>query len=87
MSDPQLQKAVDELRDELEQLPADAPGRERLRTLLENVEAHLASEDAPILHQPLVDGLNAAVTEFEVEHPRATAVLQRIVSALSSMGI
>ncbi|MDD3763376.1 MAG: DUF4404 family protein [Nevskiales bacterium] len=87
MSDPHLQKAIDELRTELEALPSDAPGRERLVALLEQVEAHAASDQGTVPHEPLVDGLDAAVTEFEVEHPRATALLQRIVSALSSMGI
>jgi hypothetical protein len=80
-----LKEDLAQLRSELNRLATDAPGRERLLALVERIEAELGA--APQRNEPLVDGLSSAITDFEVEHPQATAILQRIVATLSSMGI
>ncbi|WP_169577430.1 DUF4404 family protein [Sinimarinibacterium sp. CAU 1509] len=85
MHQDRLKQDIAQLRSELNQLDADAPGRERLLSLVERIEAELGESSQRT--EPLVDGLSSAITDFEVEHPRATEILQRIVASLSSMGI
>ncbi len=80
-----LKEDLAQLHHELDKLTADAPGRERLLALVERIETEL--RESPQRTEPLVDGLSGAITDFEVEHPQATAILQRIVATLSSMGI
>lgn len=82
-----LHRDLTELRAELDRLPADAPGRARLLDLAERIEAQIDESRDSEPRDTLVRGVNEAVAEFEVEHPRAAGVLQRIVQALSSMGI
>ncbi|MEQ1437973.1 DUF4404 family protein [Fontimonas sp. SYSU GA230001] len=83
----QLHRDLNELRAELDRLPPDAPGRARLRDLAARIEAQLDASRPSEPHASLVHGVRDAVAEFEVEHPRAAGVLQRIVQTLSSMGI
>lgn len=87
MNPQRLHQDLGELRQELERLPADAQARQHLLALIARIEAQLdeARESEP--REALVRGIDEAVAEFEVEHPRAATLLQRIVHTLSSMGI
>lgn len=82
-----LHRDLAELRAELDRLPPDAPGRRSLLDLTARIETQLDESVESEPRDTLVRGVRDAVTEFEVEHPRAAGVLQRIVQALSSMGI
>lgn len=82
-----LHRDLAELRTELDRLPHDAPGRASLLDLTSRIEAQLDESVDSEPRDTLVRGMRDAVAEFEVEHPRAAGVLQRIVQALSSMGI
>ncbi|MEC9363468.1 MAG: DUF4404 family protein [Sinimarinibacterium flocculans] len=87
MDRQQLQRHVDELRQELDRLPADAPGRERLQQLVARIDAQLDEHHPSEPQESFQQGMQEAVTEFEADHPRAAALLRRFVDTLSSMGI
>ncbi len=87
MKQQRLNQDLDELRAELDRLPAEAAGRARLLALLARIEAQIDDADRAEPRESLVHGLEEAVTDFEVEHPRAATVLRRLVQTLSAMGI
>lgn len=88
MSDEQLRKSLKELRSELERLEAEeAQVRERLDTLISGVETRLEKPGDPDQHQSLIDDVRQSISQFEVSHPRATAILNEIMVTLGNMGI
>ena len=88
MSDEQLRKSLDELRSELAKLEAEeARVRERLDTLIAGVETQIAEPGDATHHQSLVQELRNSISEFEVSHPRTTAILNEIMVTLGNMGI
>ena len=88
MSDDKLRESLKELRSELDRLEAEeARVRERLDSLIGGVETQLAKPDDATHHQSLVEDLRQSISEFEVSHPRATAILNEIMVTLGNMGI
>ena len=88
MSDEKLRKSLDELRSELERLEAEeAQVRERLNALIADVETQIDSPGDAEQGQSLVQDLRRSISEFEVSHPRATAILNQIMVTLGNMGI
>ena len=88
MSDEKLRKSLDELRSELERLEAEeAQVRERLNALIAGVETRLDSPGGTDQNQSLAQDLRRTISEFEVSHPRATAILNEIMVTLGNMGI
>ena len=88
MSDEQLRESLKELRSELERLEAEETQiRERLNTLISGVETRLDKPEDSAHHQSLVQDLGQSISQFEVSHPRATAILNEIMVALGNMGI
>ncbi len=88
MPERTIQKAVEELRAEISRLPeSDSEARERLERLLSEIETHMDSPEEGPGHESLIEELNSTVDRLEVEHPVATSILGRIVTALSNMGI
>ena len=88
MSDEQLRQSLEHLRLELERLEAEeAQIRERLDTLISGVETRLEKPEDTAHHQSLVQDLGQSVSQFEVSHPRTTAILNEIMVALGNMGI
>ena len=82
----QLHKKMDELRQEIDELPSDDSGsKERLEELLEKLE--LRAEYPAEADNQLIQGLSDSVTHFEVFHPRVTAILNDLMMTLSNMGI
>ncbi len=82
-----INNALGELRRAGENLP-DADSRNRLGSLVENIEkttSTLAIQEEE--HHGLLDDIRSAIDHFEVEHPRITEALNRIMVALSNMGI
>jgi len=83
----ELQKQLDELREQLEQNPPlSEPERENLRQLMMQLEAEIEL-DNKLQNADLVDGVNRAVERFELEHPTLAGTLRNIVQALGNMGI
>ena len=91
MSDEKLRESLDELRSELEQLEAEElqirERRERLDALISRVEMRLDRPEDTAHHQSLVQDVRQSISEFEVSHPRTTAILNQIMVTLGNMGI
>ena len=84
-----IARLLQELREELEQSPSlRTSDREHLEQLVEEIQADLLRvERNGVAHPPLIDRLQDATQSFEVSHPKVTAVLGRVIDALSQMGI
>lgn len=90
MTEQQINNALEELRREIERLDlSDTETKERLTGLVESIEQRMAAAPGVVEEdQPdLLNEMNDAVTQFEVEHPRITGILNDIMMALSSSGI
>lgn len=88
MSRDELQQALAKLRDELDALgPEHAHTRERLETLVSEVESELAALDAEADHESVIESMKTRLEQFEVEHPRITNILNDIMVTLSNLGI
>lgn len=87
MAEIEISEAIFNLRQEIEQLGDSNPElKGRLEGLLDELEDKLeASEDENHLH--LVEDMKEAVSQFEVEHPTITGVVNELMVALSNMGI
>ena len=88
MSDEKLRESLEELRSELDRLEAEeAQIRERLDALISGVETRLDQPEDAAHHQSLLQDLRQSISQFEVSHPRATAILNQIMVTLGNMGI
>lgn len=86
MSRERLRETLNDLHGELERTDADDPeARERVRAAAEALDAWLEGAEEP--DDSLGDRLREAVARFEGEHPTLAATLQRVVDALSDLGI
>ncbi len=87
MSKSDLQEPLERLRAEIKKLGEDDDAiKQRMQRLVADLERKLESEDSE--HEPhLIEGLRQNIENFEVEHPRLTAVLNRVMVSLSNMGI
>jgi hemerythrin-like domain-containing protein len=67
----------------------DEKGRELLRDLEKDIHALLErSEGNPVeLHPSIVQRLENTLDHFEVTHPDLTAMISKVLSALSTAGI
>jgi predicted nuclease with TOPRIM domain len=88
MPDKKLRQSLNELRSELERLEAEeAQVRERLDALISGVETRLDEPEDSDQHQTLVEDVRQSISQLEVSHPRATAILNEIMVTLGNMGI
>lgn len=88
MSDEELRQSLEELRSELDRLEAEeAEVRERLNTLISGIETRLDEPGDTTHHTSLIQDLRQSISQFEVSHPRATAILNQIMVTLGNMGI
>jgi hypothetical protein len=88
MTDREIVPALTDLRAEIEQLDkADAATRERLEELVNRLEQQLTAAELGQHQLHLVEDIKDAITEFEVEHPRMTGILNDIMVTLSNLGI
>ena len=86
MSQQRLRETLAELRRELASTDAaDDEARERVQQAARELDAWLERAEPP--GESLPDRLREAVVRFEEEHPRLSATLQRVVDALSDLGI
>ena len=88
MSKDDLRATLERLRTEAESLSFRNPrDRERLNALIKGIERQLKNTDDSGGREELLDALPGAIKQLEVEHPTLTALLSRVINALSSMGI
>jgi hypothetical protein len=88
MDSQDLRAQLARLRAELDKPDLrDAAVRQEMLRLLATIEQQLEQAPDRHRHENLLAELDGAITRFEVEHPRLTASLAQIVSALAAMGI
>jgi hypothetical protein len=94
MEQRQLHDTLAQLHTEIGQTESvDEDTREMLRHLMSDIQALLeqpASEpdgDSATRYGPLTRRLRTAVAEFEADHPRLTASMERAIDALVQMGV
>ncbi|MBM2830660.1 MAG: hypothetical protein HW411_1450 [Gammaproteobacteria bacterium] len=88
MPDKKLQKDLEKLRAEIDNVAADDhETREKLNRLISGLETKLENPDDENHHHTLLRNIKATIGYFETEHPRATAILNDIMVTLSNMGI
>lgn len=88
MSKQDLQKTIDRLRSEVEGLTfRDPTSAERVERLIAGLERQLTNAGDAAQRASLLEDLPAIAAQLETEHPTLTAVLSRVITTLSSMGI
>jgi len=86
MTEQKINEALEELRKQGEEI--DNPeSKERLTSLVENIEQNVDYSGTSEEHQDLIEDVKDAITHFEVEHPHITGILNEITMALSNSGI
>ncbi len=88
MTTDDLNADLERLRRELEALAPEAgPARARISALIDGIEAKLAQPQDRERHRALTDTVRGALEHFETSHPRATRILNDILTTLGNMGI
>ncbi len=90
MDPKDLNKTLIELRDELQRVnKVDPRSRAALKKLDENIHLVLeASGDVPAAHHlGLRRSLEDSIGYFEASHPTAVGLVNRLLKALSDMGV
>ncbi len=88
MSKDDLRATLERLRSEVETLSfRNERDRDRMHALISGIERQLKNSEDSGEREELLDALPGAIKQLEVEHPTLTAILSRVITALSSMGI
>ena len=88
VSRDELTDLVARLKTEIAALePSDQEARTRLQSLIADLETRLADATEDDDDEALMDSLRESVERFEVEHPRATGIINEIMVMLGNMGI
>jgi len=88
MSKEDLQKHLQGLREETEQLGSDNPEiKSQIDRLITEVEQHLQQPGNANQKDELVQGLESTIEQFETRYPRVTELLNRIMMTLGNIGI
>ena len=87
MADKELLALVEKLEHEAEAADLETERREDLMVLAERLRRRALAPRAEDPEDRVEDEVKEVLTEFEVSHPRLTGVLDRILLALSSLGI
>ena len=83
MPHKEVKSRISELKSELEQTPKETGlFEEKLEQAKEGLERY-----TPEAIQDLVQTLQREAKEFEVEHPRITALINQVMTSLSNLGI
>jgi septal ring factor EnvC (AmiA/AmiB activator) len=83
MPHKQIKQTINELKTELEQTPKETGFlEEKLEQAREEIERY-----TPEALQEFGETLQREADEFEVEHPRITALINQVMTALSNLGI
>ncbi len=88
MNRDELREPLERLESEIQKLGEDDEAiKRRMQRLVDELERKLESSEDSDDEPELIESLRENVERFEVEHPRLTAVLNRIMVHLSNMGI
>jgi hypothetical protein len=84
MNEQHLREQLRRLAAELESLSENDTKRATINALVADIELQL---NEGVADDSLVDQVEAAVSLFEIEHPRIAAVLSSIVTTLGNIGV
>ena len=89
MTKENIHDELDRLRNELENVAiSDTEAKDRINGLINDLEKRFdESADNSEDDESLIENIQDAISQFETEHPRATAILNDIMVTLSNMGI
>lgn len=88
MTDKDIYKDLEKLKEEINNtISADSPAKETLIALINDVEKRVEEPLDEDQDDTLLENMKDAISRFETEHPRATAILNDIMVTLSNMGI
>lgn len=87
MDKEQIYQDLSRLLNEIDQLPLDDAERLRLHQMVSEMEEHVGGRKPADKPGELGDTVDQLITRFEADHPAATGILRRIMSALGSMGV
>ena len=84
----ELQKSLQALQTELDKLEGtDEEIRDRAARLIVDIERQLEHPEDTEHKDSLLEKIPKLIDQFEVEHPRITGIMNRIMMTLSDMGI
>ncbi len=83
----QLNEALQALRDEIRSLNTDEERKHSLNALADKIEQQLGDSPSNTKNLGLTETLEETISEFEVEHPALTSIINRILVTLGNMGI
>lgn len=88
MNEKNLHEELDRLRSEIDEVAKhDTAAKERMTELVNEVEKGMDESSDREIDDNLRESIREAITQFETDHPRATAILNDIMVTLSNMGI
>lgn len=88
MTDKKLQDELERLRNEVNKVTTnDLATKEKLNSIINDIEQKFDIPDDEEHHKNLIQSIKEGISQFETEHPRATAILNDIMVTLSNMGI
>ncbi|WNV04080.1 DUF4404 family protein [Candidatus Methylospira mobilis] len=88
MSKSEISRALDALRQEIDQIENSAhDDKQRLLALLDTIEDSQEERTEAEAPHALLSEVSEALTEFEVKHPSITGILNDILVILGNSGI
>ena len=88
MSKSEISRALDELRQEIDQIENSAhEDKQRLLALLDTIESQGNGTESKAPPHELLTEVSEALTEFEIKHPSITGILNDILVILGNSGI
>jgi len=78
----QLKKELQELKEELKQIQSSEPSLKKLASDLDGV-----LDETGDVSKALIHSLQNTAEEFEVQHPKLTAIINNVMTSLSGLGI
>ena len=83
-----LQRSLEGLRSEIRKLGEDDERiKRRMQRLVADLERQLDEDEDYDEPEHLMESARDYIEQFEVEHPRLTGMLNRVMVALSNLGI
>ena len=87
MPTQRLQQLLQKLQEEVRELEeSNQAEKQRLETLISDIETALAEEDEE-QHATVLDNLRAKLVEMDSDYPTASGVVRRLMQVLGDMGI
>ncbi len=88
MNEKDLHQELEKLRSEIDEVARhDTAAKERMMELVNDVEKSVDDAYEEEIDDNLLENIRETITQFETDHPRATAILNDIMVTLSNMGI